>query len=134
VIAVRAAVLWHSNGVPTLQTDDPPEFADRGLAVWWGVGPFFAGRLINDLDYHDAGVLHITLPDGTRVREPTGWPSIGPGGVSFIGRHEILPGRPKPPGTYTVQFEFAGLRTEPKTIVVGGEVPDVKDVPGRSRP
>ncbi len=103
-----------SNGSPIIRLDKSRFASGEDVFFWVGVEAVNHGSIPKS--YWNTCRLTITRPDGATETQPVGWPLDGAVDRGWEGGSGLFE-KPQP-GTYHLQFEFAGQKTEPVSLVV----------------
>ncbi len=103
-----------SNGSPIIRLDKSRFASGENVFFWVGVEAVNHGTIPKA--YWNTCRLVITRPDGVKQTQPVGWPTDGAVDRGWEGGSGLFE-KPQP-GVYQVQFEFAGQKTKPVSLVV----------------
>ncbi len=101
------------SGEPLLELEKPIYAEKESIRLWVGVK---SAESISE-DLQRSCILHVVRPDGSRLEWPVPWPIDGDASHGWKGGQEF-PGKPQPPGAYTVAFEYAGKRTADQVLTI----------------
>ena len=112
-----------SNGRPIIRLDKSRFASGESVFFWVGVEAVNHGSIPKD-DWNTC-LLTITRPDGVAETHAVSWPVDGAVERGWEGGMGLFE-KPQP-GIYHLQFEFAGQKTEPASLVVE-DLPLLKNI------
>lgn len=112
---IVAARKTGANAIPTLRVEKETYTQEEHIRYWIGVRPLTRTPIPESL--RETVRLHVTQPDGTIRTELRTWPRDGAMQGGWEGGWGFGSTKPEV-GTYTLVYEFAGLQTEPATLVI----------------
>ena len=112
-----------SDGKPIVRLDKSRFASGENVFFWVGVEAVNHGSIPKE--YWNTCRLTITRPDGVTEAHAVSWPIDGMLDKGWVGGSGLFE-KPQP-GTYHLQFEFAGQKTEPVSLVVE-DLPILKEI------